>query len=82
MQSGERDRGEAARQAALLDHLGDGADVRVLAVVANEDENALGVADFGRDRGGHPGEEDAVVKWNQQQLHMVSPIWKVEDLSF
>ncbi len=46
------------------------------------DENPLGVADFRGDGGGHPGEEDAVVKWNQQQLHIVSPIRKVEDLSF
>ena len=72
MQAGQRDRADAAGQPAALDHVGDRADARVLALVTRDDENALGVAGLGRDRGGHAGEEDAVVEGNQRKLHQAN----------
>ena len=65
MQAGERGGGDAAWQAAAVDDLGDGADARVLAVMPGNYEDALGVADVGGHRGGHRGEEDAVVERDQ-----------------
>ena len=69
MQARERDRVEAAGQAAAVDHLGDNADAPVLAVGTRQHEHPLGVADLGGDRGGHVREEDAVVEGDEEELH-------------
>ena len=61
--------GWAERFSAGIDDLGDRADVAVLALRPGQDEDLLGVADVGGDGGGHAGEEDAVVKRYEQELH-------------
>ena len=71
---GQGDGGDAAGQAAGVDHLGDRADAAVLAVGAREQEDPLGVADVGGDRRGHAGEEDAVVERYEQELHAMNPL--------
>ena len=51
-----------------LGHLGDRADVRVLALVDRDEQHALAVGDVDRQRHGHVREDDDVFQGNQQQV--------------
>ena len=66
--------GIAAARAAALDHLGDDADAPELAVAAGQQEDLLLVADVDRQGRGDAGENDCVVKRNQEICHVLSPI--------
>ena len=63
----EADGAAAAGQADALADLGDGADLRVLALVPRHEEHALLVADVGGDGDVHVREDDDVVQRNEQQ---------------
>jgi hypothetical protein len=67
VQALERDGAAAARDADAVLDCGDGADLRVLALVHRHEEHAVGVGDVDRQRDGHVREDDGVFEWNQQQ---------------
>ena len=67
VEAGERDGAAAARQADLLDDLGNGADLGVLALVDRDEQDALLVADVDGERDGHVGEDNDVFERNQEQ---------------
>ena len=58
-----------ARQPGRIEHLGDRPDLGVVVAVTRQHEDPLLVADLGSQSGGHAGEQDGVVKRNQEQLH-------------
>jgi hypothetical protein len=62
VQADDIDGRTGAGQAHALSDLGDRADLRVLAFVAGHEQDALLVADVGRDGDVHVGEDDDVVK--------------------
>ena len=64
-----RDRGAAARVTAL-DHLGNDADAPVLAVAAGQQEDLLLLAGVDRQGRGNAGENDRIVKRNQEIGHI------------
>ena len=68
MQAVQRHGRVAARKPDLVGDLGDGADLRVLAVVLGYEEHALLVPDVDRQGHVHVGEDDDVVKRDEQQL--------------
>ncbi len=68
MASRDREGAAAARQADLLDDVGDGADVGVVAAVAGDQEDALLVADVDRQGHVHVGENDDLVEGDQPQF--------------
>ena len=68
VQAGQRDGATAAGQADALADLGDGADLRVLALVPGHEQHALLVAGLGGQGDVHAGEDDEVVQWYEQQL--------------
>ena len=55
----------AARQAAPLDDLGDGADPGIDALVARHEQHALLLAGVERQRHRHAWEDDGVVQWDE-----------------
>ena len=58
----------AAGQADRVGHLGDGADLRVLALVLGHEQHALFVTDVDRQGHVHVGEDDDVVEGDEQEL--------------
>ena len=68
VQAVQRDGRAAAGQPDTIRHLGDGADLRVLALVLGHEEHALLVADVDRQRDAHVGEDDDVVERDEQEL--------------
>ena len=68
VQAVQRHGGVAAGQPHPVGHLGDGADLRVLAVVLGHEQHALLVADVDRQRHVHVGEDDDVVERDEQEL--------------
>ena len=77
VQADEVDGAAAAGQADALAHLGDGADLRVLALVARHEQHALLVADVDGDRDVHVREDDEVVqRYEQQRAHVfITLLW-------
>jgi hypothetical protein len=74
----ELDRVTAAGQADGVDDLGDRPHARVFAVVAGDEQDALLVADFDRQRHVHRREDDGVVEGDQQQRgHSSCPLSRV-----
>ena len=67
VQAVEVDGAAAAGHADALAHLGDGADLRVLALVARDEQHALLVADVDGDRDVHVREDDEVVERYEEQ---------------
>ena len=75
MQPVEHDRAAAAREADLLDHLGDGADGGVFVLVNGREENLLLAARVDGQRDRHVGEDDVVFQRDEQHLAQAeSPI--------
>ena len=64
----QRHGGVAAGQPHPVGHLGDGADLGVLAVVLGDEQHALLVADVDRQGHVHVGEDDDVVERDEQEL--------------
>jgi hypothetical protein len=64
VQALELDCAPATREADLVHHLGHRADLGELAVVARDQQDALGVADIDRQRHAHVGEDHCVVQWH------------------
>jgi hypothetical protein len=73
MEAAQVDRACTARQADVLRHLGDGADLRILAVVARDEQHTFLLADLGVQRHVHVGEDDDVVERNEQQGAQETP---------
>ena len=67
VQALEVDRPAAAGHAHALAHLGDGADLRVLALVPRDEQHALLVADVDGDGHVHVREDDEVVERYEEQ---------------
>ncbi len=61
--------GTAAARTAALDHLGDDADAAVLAVAAGQEEDALLITGVNRQGRGDAGENECIVKRNQEIGH-------------
>ena len=67
VQAGQADGAAAAGQADAVADLGDGADLRVLALVARHEQHALLVADVDGEGDVHVREDDDVVQRDEQQ---------------
>jgi len=62
----QRDGGDAARQPGDLHHVGQHADLGVLAVLGGHQQDALVVADVDRQGDVHIGEDNGVFEWDEQ----------------
>ncbi len=67
VEAGQLRRAGAAGQADGVGHLGDGADLGVLALVDGHEQHALLVADVDGHGHGHVREDDDVFQRNEQQ---------------
>ena len=68
MEAVQRHGGAAAGQPHRVRHLGDGADLGVLALVLGHEQHALLVTDVDRQGHVHVGEDDDVVERDEQEL--------------
>jgi hypothetical protein len=68
METLESDGAHAAAHAHTVGDLGDGADGRVLALVTRHEHDAVLVADVDREGDVHAGEDDGVLKRDEQQI--------------
>ena len=65
--AGELDGAAATGEADVIGDLGDGADLRELALVARDEQDPLLVANADGKRHIHGGEDHRVVQWDEQE---------------